>query len=90
LEAGRVLRWHGYLFELEAPAGVPGSRPASIVAWPWQHGRTGVAAYAFDPAAGLLGHPNRAPGSSPWSGLEQRPELSAGRGWQRLPSAGLP
>jgi hypothetical protein len=92
LEAGRVLRWHGYLFELEAAAGAPssGRGPARILAWPWQHGHTGVAAYAFDPAMGLLGHPNRSPDSGPWSGLERRPDLAVGRGWKRLPAAGLP
>lgn len=92
LDAGRVLRWHGYLFELEVEARDAAAAPgaARIKAWPWQHGRTGVAAYAFDPRLGLLGHPNRAGEPGPWSGLDLRPELAAGRGWMRLPKSGLP
>lgn len=90
LDAGRVLRWHGYLFELEVEARGAAPGAARIKAWPWQHGRTGVAAYAFDTRLGLLGHPNRAGEPGPWSGLDLRPELAAGRGWMRLPKSGLP
>ncbi len=65
LQDGRVLRRHGYLFELCADDG----RPA-IRAWPWHHGETGRAAFVFT-AETLVGHGNHA---ARWSGPETPPE----------------
>ena len=65
---GRTLRHHGYVFA--------GLRPASgeeiaLVAWPWDHGRTGEQAYLFVPGRGLFEHPNA---EGRWSGARV-PEL---------------
>jgi len=62
LADGAVLRRHGYLFGL-APDG------QSIVAWPWEHGRTGVSAYRSSREK-LEGHPNS---GGAWSGLATPP-----------------
>jgi hypothetical protein len=58
LEDGQLLRWHGYLFALAT--GSDGA--VHLIAWPWKHGRTGVAAYASAPGLGLVGHSNRSTG----------------------------
>jgi hypothetical protein len=63
LADGAVLRRHGYLFGL-APDG------QSVVAWPWEHGRTGVQVYRSAHEK-LEGHPN--PGGA-WSGLASPPQ----------------
>jgi hypothetical protein len=50
LPGGR-LRCHGYLF---AAALADGARPV-LVAWPWEHGSTGIAAFAIEPGGEPLG-----------------------------------
>lgn len=68
LQDGRVLRRHGYLFELveRGPDGVPWLR-----AWPWSHGETGRAVFVSTAPGAVLGHPNHA---ARWSGLSRPPE----------------
>jgi len=55
LEHGRLLRRHGYLFEV-----LPGAAPQRVTvrAWPWEHGRTGLASFVWIAHRGLAGHPN--------------------------------
>jgi hypothetical protein len=74
LDQGRVLRRHGYLFELDASR-----RPARVLAWPWEHGRTGLRAFRWE--AGVLQiHSNRA---GAWSGAQAPPlEDASGDGWR--------
>ncbi len=72
------LRRHGYLFDAVEP------QPGQWVlrAWPWEHGRTGLGAFVYSPAHGLLGHRN---GDGQFAGEVQPPALlpalSAGSGW---------
>jgi hypothetical protein len=76
IEGGRVLRRHGYLFEL-----LPGPRRA-VRAWPWEAGRTGRVALLWTPEVGLVGHPNH---DGRWSGdRPPRPEAAGGDGWRRV------
>jgi len=63
LDGGRVLKHHGYLFELSStPTG-----ESVLCAWPCEHGRTGRRAFALKPDQGLVEHPNE--GDASWSGL---------------------
>ena len=72
VDAGRVLRRHGYLFEL-----CPRPGGAVLRAWPWAHGDTGRAAFVFRPAEGVLRHGNPA---GAWTG-PGRPPAGDGAGW---------
>lgn len=63
LEQGALLRRHGYLFELTVH-----ESGAALVAWPWEHGRTGCRAFRWKTGA-VEGHPNPA---GAWSGLQAR------------------
>jgi len=83
LQRGRLLRRHGYLFEvthlaptLSLPAVpvylLPWQTSAlksvpAIRAWPWVHGTSGEMAFLATAAGGCLLHPNSA---SRWHGLE--------------------
>jgi hypothetical protein len=80
LEQGRLLRRHGYLFEL-ARAG--GDSPACVRAWPWHYKQTGVAAYAWTASIGLQGHAND---GGQWSGPAQPPpsSLDVESGWKPI------
>jgi hypothetical protein len=72
LEGGRLLRRHGYLFELPAhPAGT------ALRAWPWTYGDTGRAAFVFRRAQGVLRHGNP---SGAWTG-PGRPPAGLEPGW---------
>jgi hypothetical protein len=72
LEGGRLLRRHGYLFELSAhPAG------AALAAWPWTYGDTGRAAFVFRCDQGMLRHGNP---SGAWTGPGRSP-AGLGPGW---------
>jgi len=75
LSEGRVLRRHGYLFEV-----LPGEGPAeSLRIWPWEYGRTGRVAFVWTPEGGLLVHANAA---ASWTGPGGPPPAShAGSGW---------
>jgi hypothetical protein len=74
---GRILRRHGYLFELSGGA----SRASlSLRAWPWTYGETGRAAFQGTANGAVRRHPN--PGGD-WSGPEFPPRLAAG-GWLDL------
>jgi len=81
LGGGRVLRRHGYLFEVLALDS--GSKPRRVVrAWPWQAGHTGRVALVWSPETGLLGHENA---DGRWSGDCPPPsEAAAGQGWRRV------
>jgi hypothetical protein len=76
LDQGRLLRRHGYLFEL-TPRASPGS-VTGVRAWPWHYRQTGLSAFAWTPDAGLQGHAND---GGRWSGPQQppnAPDLAAG------------
>jgi hypothetical protein len=84
LDEGRVLRRRGYLYDL-----VPDQSGGwALRAWPFRTGTTGVAAYAFTTADGLLGHTNGAgaPGAANWSGPQSPPNGPSGSApdWLRL------
>lgn len=96
LEDGRLLRRHGYLFELCAPpaplqaaglslalAGAPLSHSPgfAVRAWPWS-GETGRTAFVASACGTVLAHTNAELG---WSGLERRPEERPLTGWRSLP-----
>lgn len=75
LAEGRLLRRHGYLFELTrlfAPADATWGGPEAerglpaVRAWPWAHGRTGTKAYLVLSDGTRLEHPNDPPR---WQGL---------------------
>jgi hypothetical protein len=68
LEQGRLLRRHGYLFEL-TPRVDEGSA-TGVRAWPWHYRQTGLSAFAWTPDAGLQRHAND---GGLWSGPEQPP-----------------
>ncbi len=81
LEGGR-LRRHGYLFGAVEQA--PGRRV--LLAWPWNHGSTGLAAFAIEPGADPLGLANE---DGRFSGPERPPppDVSSGdAGWIPLAS----
>lgn len=76
LAGGRRLRRHGYLFAaVAAEAGAPW-----IAAWPWKHGHTGRAAYAWTAELGLVGHPNADGAFSGLAAPPPRPDA----GWRRI------
>ncbi len=92
LQAGSLLRRHGYLFRLtQAPpplhltgsgrtvlAGEAPDPACVILAWPWDSGRTGGSALAVFPAGPALGCANE---GGRWSGPELGSLLDRGRGW---------
>ncbi len=66
LEEGRVLRRHGYLFsivEIRAPA--LAEPRFGILAWPWEQGNTGTAAFLLVSDGRVFHHPNQ---PARWSG----------------------
>lgn len=65
---GRTLRHHGYVF---AGLRADSLDHVALLAWPWDHGRTGEQAYLFVPGRGLFEHPNA---EGRWSGA-RGPEL---------------
>lgn len=76
-EDGLTLLHHGYVFAVEEP-GEDGRR--AVLAWPWEHGRTGLRSFRFRPGTGLLEHRNPA---GRWSG-DRGPgpqDLVSGTGW---------
>lgn len=76
LEQGRVLRRHGYLFDLTHTT----SGDTALRAWPWSCGETGYGAYILTAGDGLRGHPNK---DSRWSGPGRAPiALDADPSWQ--------
>ena len=77
LEDGRLLRRHGYLFDLTRDEnGAP-----QIRAWPWSSGETGLGAFIYT-ADGLQGHPN---GEGHWSGPEAAPVWTpSDSNWRRV------
>jgi hypothetical protein len=96
LDGGRVLRRHGYLFEVLSvpPVGGPGEQGAgeqgeraeaagrAVRAWPWEAGRTGRVALVWTPQSGLIGHLN---GDGRWSGTRPPPPGAVGgEGWRRV------
>lgn len=78
LEDGR-LRRHGYVFETVRD--VEG-RPI-LLAWPWEHGTTGVAAFAVEPGGPVFGLPNA---DGRFSGLFSPPRGSAAP-WRVIPGS---
>lgn len=98
LEGGRVLRLHGYLFELcpLAPEPPPfdeklalstadtGAQRRAVRAWPWSPS-TGRTVFLADGQGGMWSHAND---SGAWHGLAARPDphqVEQGRGWRVLP-----
>lgn len=85
LSGGRLMRRHGYLFEVtRVPVGGGDGADAApgelcVRAWPWEPGRTGVAAFVGRAGGEVLGHPNE----GRWSALFGPPER-VGEAWQRL------
>ena len=79
LDRGRLLRRHGYLFELLSGAGARAAG-TNVRAWPWQYRKTGHSAYAWGPARALLVHANA---GGEWSGPEFPPEV-ADPSWKKL------
>ncbi|MCC6408463.1 MAG: hypothetical protein IT453_14970 [Planctomycetes bacterium] len=78
LEDGKLLRRHGYLFDVVQG---PDERLA-VRAWPWHAGRTGSRVFVDLVGAAPLVHPNDA---ARWSGLAGAPELAtldAAAGWR--------
>jgi hypothetical protein len=69
LAGGRVLRRHGYLFEVLAAeeARATGVR---VRAWPWRHRKTGFSSFAWTTGGTLVADPDR---EGRWSGLEAPP-----------------
>ena len=72
LDGGRLLRRHGYLFELTA-----NKAGAALCAWPWTYGDTGRAAFVFRRDRGMLRHGNP---SGAWTG-PARPPAGLEPGW---------
>lgn len=70
LDDGR-LRRHGYLFA--AVEGDPGR--FVLLAWPWEHGRTGLGAFAAEPGKGVVGLENQ---DGRYSGPDRPPPHPAG------------
>lgn len=83
LEGGRLLRRHGYLFELVAGDGDAGECAVRAVrAWPWRYERTGRQAFLWRCGEPLRAHAN--PGGR-WSGPGRPPpQLGDGEGWKAL------
>jgi hypothetical protein len=79
LEQGRLLRRHGYLFEVLA--GEESERAcARVRAWPWKHRRTGYAAFAWTREHALVGDSNS---GGTWSGLGAPPTVDRAS-WRTL------
>jgi hypothetical protein len=83
LEGGRLLRRHGYLFEVVAADGAGAHCGLSAVrAWPWRYERTGRQAYLWRCGEPLRAHDNAL---GRWSGLQRPPETAApADGWESL------
>ncbi|HVS18200.1 MAG TPA: hypothetical protein VMT18_06340 [Planctomycetota bacterium] len=83
LENGRLLRRHGYLFELVARGEDAGEcAVAGVRAWPWRYERTGRRAYLWRCGEPVRAHAND---GGRWSGPERPPDLASGdAGWQAL------
>ena len=80
LDDGR-LRRHGYVFD--AVRAADGRRV--LLAWPWEHGRTGLGAFAVEPGGAVLGMPNE---DGRISGPENPPPLpprGARPPWRAIP-----
>lgn len=78
LEDGRLLRRHGYLFDVTFGA----DHRWAVRAWPWRAGRTGTRAFVDVAGAALVVHPND---GARYSGLRGAPnvgELDAAAGWR--------
>lgn len=76
LADGRVLRRHGYLFELDPPH----AAPRALRAWPWSYGATGRTAFLAHPSDGVRRHAND---DGSWSGVA-RPPHGSESGWDEL------
>lgn len=91
LDGGRLLRRHGYLFDLAPPLPHAAGRGPILRAWPWSRGRTGLGAFVQAAEGELFGHPNReglwsGPNPPPRPGDEFRPAVGGGAPdtWRRL------
>lgn len=69
LEGNQLLRRHGYLFRARR-----GSEGVCVEAWPWRHGKTGVAAFRQRGRTALEFNSNK---SGLWSGLQAQPPVSS-------------
>ncbi|MBI5431939.1 MAG: hypothetical protein HZA52_03805 [Planctomycetes bacterium] len=78
LDDGRLLRRHGYLFDVVRGPG----ECLAVRAWPWRAGRTGSRVFVDFVGAAPLVHPNA---GARWSGPTGAPELAtldADAGWR--------
>ncbi len=84
LEEGRVLRRHGYLFrvvEIRDPE--LAETHLGILAWPWELGNTGAAAFLLASDGRVLHHPNQ---PARWSGpLALRTSALSFADWRAWP-----
>lgn len=81
---GRELRSHGYLFRWLGNSPSQDQLQGSnfvVLAWPWEWGRTGAAAFALDGAGRQFRHENE---SQRWSGLDATPQPPPADGWEPL------
>lgn len=83
LDGGRLLRRHGYLFELVATGDAPaGCGVAAVRAWPWDFQRTGRQAYLWRCGEPLRTHDNV---EERWSGRQRPPDaLALADGWRSI------
>jgi hypothetical protein len=76
LDGGKLLRRHGYLFEVG-----PSVDGTLVRAWPWEWRKTGSSAYVWTSKQALVAHPND---EGRWSGLSTRPRWSSDPAWRDL------
>jgi hypothetical protein len=87
LDGGERLRCHGFLFDrvaspvLLVPTSAPGNAARDLVAWPWEHGRTGRPAFVYTAEGRLLVHGNA---EGRFQGPAHPPRGPWGDGWEAL------
>jgi len=82
LDDGR-LRRHGYVFDSVRDA--DGRR--ILLAWPWDHGSTGLAVFAIEPGGPVLGLPNQDGRISGPQNPPHAPPRGLGDGWRAIPGS---
>jgi hypothetical protein len=69
---GHLYLRHGYLFEWRTPEAEASTDSLILVAWPFDQGQTGKAAFGLSLDGKLVANPNA---KGDWSGLDHRPSL---------------
>lgn len=77
------LRRHGYVFEAVRE---PNGRRV-LLAWPWEHGRSGLGAFAVEPGGPVLGLPNEDGRISGPEDPPPAPQRDAGAPWRVVPGS---